>query len=72
MDSINSSAISAQSPPGEQQEVRECRSCYGAGMVTEDIETAFGWYEAVQSNCPICQGSGQVSVFLYEHARRSR
>jgi DnaJ-class molecular chaperone len=56
----------------EETEVRECRSCYGGGVVTDDVETSFCVYEAVQSTCPICKGSGEVSVFLYAHARRSR
>ncbi len=72
MDSINSSAAPAQNPPEEQREVRECRSCYGCGQVTEDREVAYGWFEAVQSECPICKGTGTVSVFLYRHARRIR
>lgn len=59
-------------PPEEQREARECRSCYGAGMVTEDIETSYCWYEAVQSECPICHGSGEVSVYLYPGMRTSR
>ena len=70
MDSINSSASSAQSAV-QTHEVRECRSCYGAGEVTTDVEVAFEWYEARIDVCPICHGSGEVSVFLYEHARRA-
>ncbi len=70
VDSINSSAAPAQSPE-EQRETRECRSCYGAGMVTEDVETSYCWYEAVQTKCPICQGTGTVSVWLYPAMRRA-
>jgi DnaJ-class molecular chaperone len=66
-----STAHSAQSPP-EEREMRECRSCYGGGMVTEDREVAYGWWEAEQLVCPICRGSGQVLVWLYPGARSSR
>lgn len=61
-------AHSAQSSP-EETEIRECRSCYGAGSVPVDVEVAFQWYEVRSETCPICEGSGVVSVWLYAHAR---
>jgi DnaJ-class molecular chaperone len=64
-----STAQSAQSL--EEHETRECRSCYGCGSVLDDVFVAYEWTETVQSLCPICHGSGRVSVWLYEHARRS-
>lgn len=63
-------AQSAQSP--EEHKTRECRSCYGAGSVPEDMEVAFQWFEVRSVTCPICEGSGEVSVWLYVHARRRR
>lgn len=65
-------AHSAQSPPEEQREIRECRSCYGAGEVLKDVEVAFEWYEVRADTCPTCQGTGKVSVYVYPHTRRSR
>lgn len=56
----------------EERETRDCRSCYGGGVVTDDVETSFCQFEAVQSTCPICHGTGEVSVWLYAFARSSR
>lgn len=56
----------------EEHEQRACRSCLGAGVVTEEREIAYCWWEVFQSQCPICKGAGTVSIFLYAHARSSR
>lgn len=53
------------------REIRECRSCYGGGQCLESREVAFGWYESFPVVCNTCKGTGEVSVFLYEHARRA-
>jgi DnaJ-class molecular chaperone len=66
---VDSNTIAQPAQIPEEHETRECRSCYGGGVVTEDREVAYGWWEAEQSVCPICEGSGVVSVFLYAHAR---
>jgi DnaJ-class molecular chaperone len=53
------------------REVRECRSCYGSGSVLEDAEYNIETGELVQviCECPICEGVGSVSVFLYAPPR---
>ncbi len=56
----------------EDREVRECRSCYGSGSVLEDAEYDPTTGELVQASCscPICEGAGSVSVFLYAAPQR--
>ena len=55
----------------EDRAVRECRSCYGSGFVLEDAEYTAETGELVQAicECPICEGVGSVSVFLYAAPR---
>ena len=66
------SEFSLPPPAGEgNREIRECRSCYGCGTVVEDVELASGEVVAESMTCPICRGSGSVSVYLYPK-RRSR
>ena len=65
-------AHSAQSPPEEQREFRECIGCLGCGQVLDDVEVAFEWFETVASTCPVCKGAGTVSTWLYPGMRRSR
>ena len=52
--------------------MRECRSCYGSSCVLEDAEYNAVTGELVQviCECPICEGVGSVSVFLYAAPRR--
>ena len=53
--------------PREQEETRECRSCYGTGWVLTDAEYNPATGELVQESvhCFICGGTGTVSVFVY-------
>ena len=55
-----------------EREERVCRSCYGSGTVLEDAEYNAQTGELVQviCECPICEGVGSVSVFLYAAPRR--
>jgi DnaJ-class molecular chaperone len=62
----------AHPPAREPREQRECRSCYGSGQVVEDVELMTGEIVAESMTCPICQGSGTVSVYRYPKRRRSR
>jgi hypothetical protein len=50
-----------------RRERRECRSCYGSGVVVEDAVYDFETGELTQAvdTCPICAGDGNVSVYLY-------
>jgi DnaJ-class molecular chaperone len=54
----------------EPREDRECRSCYGAGVVVEDVELMTGEVVTEAMTCPICKGVGVVSVYLYPKPRR--
>jgi hypothetical protein len=55
------------------REERECRSCYGAGVIVEDVELKTGEKVAQPATCFICRGAGVVSVYLYPKPRqRSR
>lgn len=51
--------------PGQEREMRECRSCYSSGQVVEDVELASGEWEVQPMSCFIGQGSGKVCVYLY-------
>ncbi len=55
----------------EQRETRKCRSCYGSGYVLTDAVYDQQTGELVEESviCPICRGSGQVSVYLYPKPR---
>ena len=57
--------------PGQEREMRECRSCYGTRQVVEDVELMTGEVVAERMTCPICKGSGQVSVYLYPRRPRT-
>jgi hypothetical protein len=50
-----------------RHERRECRNCYGSGLVLEDAAYVFETGELIQAviTCPICAGDGSVSVYLY-------
>ena len=50
-----------------RRERRECRSCYGSGVVVEDAAYDFESGELTQAvvTCPVCVGDGSVSVYLF-------
>ena len=63
-----SDRILAREPrPSIPREQRECRSCYGVGFVLLDAEydAATGALTQEATTCPVCKGSGSVSVYLY-------
>jgi DnaJ-class molecular chaperone len=55
------------------RERRECRSCYGSGVVVEDAAYDFETGELIQviGVCPICHGAGEISVYCYPKVRWS-
>jgi hypothetical protein len=62
----------ARSGREASRQMRECRSCLGSGTVALDAEYDAETGELVQeiADCPICEGAGKVSVFLYAVPRR--
>ncbi len=58
----------------EDRETRPCRSCRGSGQVVEEAEydATTGRLMQVIGDCPVCEGAGEVSVYLYPKRRTER
>jgi hypothetical protein len=54
------------------EERRPCRSCYGGCWVLldADYDPETGLLTQVETPCPLCDGSGERSVYLYAEGRR--
>ncbi len=63
-----------QSTAGHHEETRECGSCLATGYVLLDVayDATTGELKEEAARCPICRGTGSVSVFRYATARRSQ
>jgi DnaJ-class molecular chaperone len=50
-----------------QREYSECRNCDGTGTVVQDAEydSARGGLVQAVVMCPVCNGEGTISVFMY-------
>ena len=71
--SLPQSGVKRENASSREREDRQCRSCYGAGSVLEDASYDARTGELVQAicECPVCEGAGSVSVYLYSSPRRS-
>lgn len=56
-----------------RHEERLCRFCRGSGYVLLDAhyDATTGELKEEAARCPICEGAGVVSCWLYKHARRA-